>query len=140
MDILDSNKHLKDIPFGIPDGYFDSLEENVMSRAVSARTSGRRAEIRHIVMRVSAAAAVAAAIVLGSISVPKHIRSEKDKEQMENDSFFYTELMPVSGTADVLYGSDNSYIADTDLSDEDIIDYLIYSGIPVELLNESDYE
>ena len=137
MDILYSNKHLKDIPFGIPDGYFDSLEENVMSRAVYARTSGRRAEIRHIVMR---AAAVAAAIVLGSISVPRHIRSEKDKEQMENDSFFYTELMPVSGTADVLYGSDNSYIADTDLSDEDIIDYLIYSGIPVELLNESDYE
>ena len=137
MDILDSNKHLKDIPFGIPDGYFDSLEENVMSPAVSARTSGRRAEIRHIVMR---AAAVAAAIVLGSISVPRHIRSEKDKEQMENDCFFYTELMPVSGTADVLYGSDNSYIADTDLSDEDIIDYLIYSGIPVELLNESDYE
>ena len=49
--------------------------------------------------------------------------------------------MPATGTADILYDSDSyEYVADTGLSDEDIIDYLIYSGTPVELLNESDYE
>ena len=42
---------------------------------------------------------------------------------------------------DILYDADSyGYIADTGPSEEDIIDYLIYTGTPVELLNESDYE
>ena len=79
------------------------------------------------------------AVVMGGVSLSGNISDSRAEERMINESFFYTEMMPAD--TDILYDSDSYvYIADTGPSEEDIIDYLIYSGTPVELLNESDYE
>ena len=143
MNILESEKRLKKMPFDVPDGYFTDLQQKVMKSAGSTAASHVPGGARHypgITMRLTTAAAMLAAVVTGGLAViGQHRDSDMEKERMIDASFFYTELMPAD--ADLLYDTDSyGYIADSDLSDEDIIDYLIYSGTPVELLNESDYE
>lgn len=128
------------MPFNVPDGYFEGMKHQVMDNIGSMapdRIPAGRKPIRYIILQTATAAAMLAAAVTGSISfISSHIDRKK---QMLDDTFFYTELMP--NDTDVLYDADSyGYVADSDISDEDIIDYLIYSGIPVEQLNESDYE
>lgn len=142
MDILESEKKLKEMPFSVPDGYFDNMQRQVMERigapAANPVLSARKF-ITYRILQAAAAAAMAAAVVMGGVSLSGNISDSRAEERMINESFFYTEMMPAD--TDILYDSDSYvYIADTGPSEEDIIDYLIYSGTPVELLNESDYE
>ncbi len=134
MDILESKKELKKMPFSVPDGYFDEMQRQVMAGiGTAARTPAKERTVSHILLRLTTAAAMLAAVVTGTLSITRDRHLQK--EQMLNDTFFYTELMP--NDMDILYEeSSYGYVADSDLSDEDIIDYLIYSGIPVEQLNE----
>ena len=143
MDILQSEKKLKEMPFKIPEGYFSSLEDRMarMASENAVRNATVRRPLYFRIVQAAAAAAMLSAVVLGSITLARDASDARMARQMADDSFFYLELMPATGTADILYDSDSyGYVADTGLSDEDIIDYLIYSGTPVELLNESDYE
>lgn len=142
MDILESEKKLKEMPFSVPDGYFDNMQRQVMKRigapAANPVLSARKS-ITYRILQAAAAAAMAAAVVMGGVSLSGNISDSRAEERMINESFFYTEMMPAD--TDILYDSDSYvYIADTGPSEEDIIEYLIYSGTPVELLNESDYE
>lgn len=142
MEIPESDKRLKQMPFNVPDGYFAKLQQQVME---SAADTGYRAGISthktlsYRLLQISTAAAMLAAVVTGSITLIQDKSDMHQDELMLDDSFFYTELMPQD--TDILYDSDSyGYIADTGLSDEDIIDFLICSGTPVELLNDFDYE
>ncbi len=143
MDVLKSEKKLREMPFSVPDGYFDGLQCRIMAKAGST-ACGHRSErgrnLPHRLLQTVTAAAMLSAVVAGSLSISSTSRERiRQEEQMLNDAFFYTELMP--NDMDILYEESNyGYVADSDLSEEDIIDYLIYSGIPVEELNESDYE
>lgn len=144
MDILKSDRKLKQMPFDIPDGYFSSFEHRMLGLAEKDKPYQKSHKWNFTAFKsvqVLAAAAAVAAAVVGGFSISEHSRTARQQEQMAQDSFFYTELMPVTG-AGIIYEDDSygSYIADTDISDEDIIDYLIYSGTPVELLNTPDYE
>ena len=112
-----------------------------MASENAVRNATVRRPLYFRIVQAAAAAAMLSAVVLGSITLARDASDARMARQMADDSFFYMELMPATGTADILYDSDSyGYVADTGLSDEDIIDYLIYSGTPVELLNESDYE
>lgn len=142
MDILESEKRLKEMPFSVPDGYFDKLQRQVMERidtsaADPVPSTGRSVTYR--ILQITVAASITAAVIMGGFSLAGNISDARQEERMLDESFFYTELMP--SDTDILYDADSyGYIADTGPSEEDIIDYLIYTGTPVELLNESDYE
>lgn len=124
------------MPFKVPDGYFDRVQLRAMNTA-RGKDTGQRSGLSRRLLRITTAAAMLAAAVTGGLSITRN--RTLYEEQMLDEAFFYAELMP--NDTGILYGEDSyGYIADSDISDEDIIDYLIYSGIPVEQLNESDYE
>lgn len=140
MDILESEKRLKKMPYSTPEGYFAELQHKVLSSARQQSFSIPERRPAWKPLRYFTAAAMLAAVVTGGIAIADNILQTRQQEEMIDESFFYTELLPATGV-DILYETDNDgYIAGTDLSDEDIIDYLIYTGTPVELLNESDYD
>ena len=129
------------MPFSVPDGYFDKLQRQVMERidtsaADPVPSTGRSVTYR--ILQITVAASITAAVIMGGFSLAGNISDARQEERMLDESFFYTELMP--SDTDILYDASYGYIADTGPSEEDIIDYLIYTGTPVELLNESDYE
>ena len=110
MDILESEKKLKEMPFSVPDGYFDNMQRQVMERigapAANPVLSARKS-ITYRILQAAAAAAMAAAVVMGGVSLSGNISDSRAEERMINESFFYTEMMPAD--TDILYDSD-SYV------------------------------
>lgn len=134
--MLNSRKELKEMPFSVPDGYFDRL-----SGRISAGTAHEEGS-RSLWSRIAPYAAMAAMFVLIALAGQAVIRQQERNisNEAEEDSFFYTQIMPVSGLEEIYATGDNGYIADSELSDEDIIEYLIYSGLPVESINAISHE
>lgn len=129
MDILESDKTLKTTPFKVPDSYFESLGDRTFHKATHKETklSGLSPYL--------ALAAMFTAIVVTGRFVLEH--TSVRKSWTEEDSFFYSELIPVTDP-DAIY---HSYAWQEDgVSEDDIIEYLIYSGITIENIENPDYE
>ena len=130
-DILKSAPELKNLPYSIPDGYFDRLKAEVM-----ADVREREERQRPFIARLAPYAAVAAAFVFlvtaGTFLLERTTRAT----QSEMDEFyFYSNMIPVTDpyaveTIKVDYENDI-------LEDEDIIEYLIYSGVTAEVIELS---
>ena len=130
-DILKSAPELKNLPYSIPDGYFDRLKAEAMN---NVRESEERQ--RPFIARLAPYAAVAAAFVFlvtaGTFLLERTTRAT----QSEMDEFyFYSNMIPVTDpyaveTIKVDYENDI-------LEDEDIIEYLIYSGVTAEVIELS---
>ena len=130
-DILKSAPELKNLPYSIPDGYFDRLKAEAVN---NVRESEERQ--RPFIARLAPYAAVAAAFVFlvtaGTFLLERTTRAT----QSEMDEFyFYSNMIPVTDpyaveTIKVDYENDN-------LEDEDIIEYLIYSGVTAEVIELS---
>ena len=130
-DILKSAPELKKLPYSIPDGYFDRLKAEAVN---NVRESEERQ--RPFIARLAPYAAVAAAFVFlvtaGTFLLERTTRAT----QSEMDEFyFYSNMIPVTDpyaveTIKVDYENDI-------LEDEDIIEYLIYSGVTAEVIELS---
>ena len=130
-DILKSAPELKNLPYSIPDGYFDRLKAKAVN---NVRESEERQ--RPFIARLAPYAAVAAAFVFlvtaGTFLLERTTRAT----QSEMDEFyFYSNMIPVTDpyaveTIKVDYENDI-------LEDEDIIEYLIYSGVTAEVIELS---
>lgn len=107
MDILKDNTKLKDNPFVVPDGYFETMRERALRVPEIQETRSRK--IRRILVPVFSVAASIALVFFGMLLFDgRRTASEHD-----------------------LY-SDN---AATALSNDEIIEYLIYTGASVEDIN-----
>ena len=130
-DILKSAPELKNLPYSIPDGYFDRLKAEVMAD-VREREERQRPFIARLAPYVAVAAAFAFLVTAGTFILEKTTRST----QSEMDEFyFYSNMIPVTDpyaveTIQVDYEEDI-------LEDEDIIEYLIYSGVTAEVIELS---
>lgn len=133
--MLNSRKELREMPFSVPDGYFDRLNGKICADAAHAEGS------TPIWNRVAPYAAMAAMFVLIALAGQAviHQQERNISNEAEEDSFFYTQIMPVSGLEEI-YETGDGYIAESGLSDEDIVEYLIYSGLPVESINAISHE
>ena len=118
-DILKENLNLKDMPFSVPEGYFESFKKEV-------RIHQTPSIWKRFAPYTSVAAAFLLIVSVGTLILEKTL-SENDITQ-EDYILFSDNMMNT-----IAYEMDSEYkLADAEINDDDIINYLIYSGISAE--------
>lgn len=124
-DILAEQKGLKNNPYVVPEGYFDTFKS-------AARTYPQSKQMtlwNRMTPYVSLAAVFAFLMITGSFFLQKFTRT---------DDFTHEDFLVFSNDAlNTEYYDDITPIADAEIADEDIIEYLIYSGISAEQIEIS---
>ena len=115
-DILKENTQLKQMPFGTPDGYFMSLKNKMRNIPQEQKNN----KIGVIWTRISTAAAIAILVAAGAMLLS---HPSSDNEFTEEDYLVFSEDI----STDVIYSASTLYAYTEDMSDEDIIEYLIDS-------------
>lgn len=126
MDIFPNSPELKKMPFSVPEGYFDSLREDLKKpRTIKVSVWGR----------LSPYVAVAAVFIF-MVSAGTFLleRTTPEQEMTQEDYFLFSDNMMISTIYEM---EEEEQIADADIADEDIIEYLIYSGITAEEIENS---
>jgi len=121
FDIPDS---LRQMPYSVPEGYFDNLSETVLRRIPSRKPA---------VLRFAPYAAVAAAAVLAALLF---FRPSTLAEELADDSYAYADIIPQTDPDAIWY----SQASEDGLSDDDIINYLLFTGVDAETLEVTFYE
>ena len=120
-DILKDCLQLKQMPFAVPEGYFETF------KAEASKPMVRKLDFRTRIAPYAAMAAVfifmvTAGTFLLEKSVPEYQMTEEDYV-MFSDNIMST----------IAYEMEYGYqLAEAEISEEDIIDYLIYTGVSAE--------
>ena len=117
QDILTTQKMLKENPFAVPEGYFDSFRSDA---AVRIRTKSSTGWSRKIAPYIAVAASLV--ILLGIVSTLFQSIPESFSEE---DYILFSDNMI---RIDLEEDSVTEQFAEAELYDEDIIEYLIYIG------------
>lgn len=118
-DILKDNLKLKDMPFGVPEGYFEAFKQGVSIQQAPSFW-------KRFAPYASVAAAFLLIVSVGTLILEKTASS--DGMTQEDYILFSDNMMNT-----ISYEMDEEYqIAEAEINDEDIINYLIYTGISVE--------
>lgn len=130
-DILESEE-LRREPFSVPDGYFDNFRKNMKPwesgkpySSADGNNVVKTGPLRRIMPYVALAAMFAAIAFFGQ-AVLKNIGTDTDSEYGE---LIFADLIPLT-EPDLIYHADES--EDAGISGQDVVDYLIYSGISIE--------
>ena len=121
-DILKQDGNLKEMPFSLPEGYMESLRKEL--KTIPQRNTKKISIFNRILPYVSLAAAFAMIVTIGGFILEKTTEQDLSYE----DYIVFSDDM----TNTLLYDTDELY-ADA-LSDDDIIEYLIYTGVEIEEL------
>ena len=123
-DILNS-LNLKKMPFDTPDGYFERFKAGMKKEATPR--SG-------IWNRFAPYAGLAAAfLTIFAIGTAILERSVEDTEMIQDDYLVLYDNMPVTTIYEI---GEEAQLADAGMNEEDIINYLIYSVITAEELEQ----
>lgn len=117
QDILATQKVLKENPFVVPEGYFDSFRSDAAGRI---RTNSSTGWSRKIAPYIAVAASLA--ILLGIVSTLFQSIPESFSE--EDYILFSDNMIRIDFEEDTA----TEQFAEAELYDEDIIEYLIYIG------------
>lgn len=121
-DILKQDGNLKEMPFSLPEGYMESLRKEL--KTIPQRNTKKISIFNRIIPYISLAAAFAMIVTIGGFILEKTTQQDLSYE----DYIVFSDDM----TNTLLYDTDELY-ADA-LSDDDIIEYLIYTGVEIEEL------
>lgn len=117
QDILTTQKELKERPFSVPDGYFETFR----AEAVRNSTITIASPLRRLVPYMALAASFALLLGVG-FSLNGNLKTTD--EFSTEDYILFSDSM-----IHTIYDDDATYqYADAELMDEDIIEYLIYTG------------
>lgn len=119
-DILADNPKLKDQVYSVPDGYFSEFKAGMMPYASVEPSLARR-----LVPYLSMAAVFIFLVTAGTFFLQQTTPAD---EFTQEDFILYSSN--ISGIG--LYEEEPDQLADAGIADEDIIEYLIYSGISAE--------
>lgn len=123
-DILNS-LNLQKMPYDTPEGYFEDFK-NKAKAGVAPKTG--------IWGRMAPYAGMAAAFLF-IFMIGKTVTEGTDgnMEITQEDYLVFTKEMPI----DIIYGIESEYqVADAAINEEDVISYLIYSGISAEEIEQ----
>jgi hypothetical protein len=121
-DILKKDGNLKEMPFLLPEGYMESLRNEL--KTIPQRDTKKIPIFKRIIPYMSLAAAFAMIVTIGGFILEKTTQQDFSHE----DYIVFSEDM----TNTIFYDTEELY-ADA-LSDDDIIEYLIYTGVEIEEL------
>lgn len=120
-DILSEKPYLKEMPYSVPEGYFEAFKANAAPyQAKSISLAGR------LVPYISMAAMFIFLLTVGTLFLQK--TSSPEMMTQEDYLVFSGDMMNTVGY-EMEYGDQ---IADAEIANEDIINYLIYSGVTLE--------
>lgn len=125
-DILKTAPALKEMPFSTPEGYFESLKAGLKKQ---------RARTVSLWTRLSPYATVAAVFIF-LVSAGTFIleRTAPDPGMTQEDYYVFSDHLMISTIYEM---TDETPLAEAGIEDEDIIEYLIYSGISAEEIERS---
>lgn len=121
-DILKDCQELKNMPFSVPEGYFETAKDSLRKPVVRAPGFLRRA-----VPYFAMAATFAIMVSVGTHFLEK--TTYENFEMTEEDYILFSANMMNSISYEMEYGSQ---LAEAELSEEDLINYLIYIGVTPE--------
>lgn len=119
-DILADNPKLKEQVYSVPDGYFSEFKAGMTPYAYVEPSLARR-----LVPYLSMAAVFIFLVTAGTFFLQQTTPAD---EFTQEDFILYSSN--ISGIG--LYEEEPDQLADAGIADEDIIEYLIYSGISAE--------
>lgn len=125
-DILKDCRELKENPFTVPEGYFESF-----------KAEARKPMVRKVnfMDRIAPYAAVAAMFVfLVTVGTLFLDNTTTEYEMTEEDYILFSDNMMNSLAYEMGYMSQT---AEAEISEEDIINYLIYTGVTAEQIELS---
>ena len=133
-DILKSAKELKKSPFTVPEGYFDTLKAEARKCTEPQYT--------HVSLRSRLAPYVAIAamflfiLVLGKVFIQTNPKSNQSDTEIAISANEYEDYLVFNdlGSDIPMYYIEEGYTADNMLYDDEIIEYLIYSGVSEEYI------
>lgn len=118
-DILAEETRLKEMPFDVPEGYFDTFKaQAIPSGKTDISLTGR------LMPYVAMAATFVFLVTAGTF----FLQRSTPAEEFTHEDF----LVFSSEISNSAYYESMDQIADAGLAEEDIIEYLIYSGISAE--------
>ncbi len=117
-DILAGRPELKKMPYNLPEGYFESFKSQM-------KPPGSRKSRRKTALLISAAASAAVLLAAGILLSP---RPSPDDEFTYEDFLVFSNSM----TAGEYLEYTAEQYAEAEIANDDIIDYLIYSGVTAE--------
>ena len=127
QDILTTQKVLKESPFTVPAGYFESFKAETVKKASIPVASPWRRSIPYM------AVAASLAFLLSVGSFIQNSISSKNRITDEDYILFSNSFI---STAE--YDGEEAYhFAEAEIMDEDIIEYLIYLGVSPEAIELS---
>ena len=134
-DILNSTDELKKMPFTTPQGYFEGINDSVASRIRASSGAAVQGEYssRPVIARLTPYLAMAAmfAMIVCAGSLFLRVLSPEDAQEAEFADMSYLDIIPVTDPDMIYYAGNYDPVA---ISDEDITEYLIYSGVNIESL------
>lgn len=119
-DILNS-LNLKNMPYSVPEGYFEKFRSEVRKEARPRRSIWNR-----FAPYAGLAASFAAIFAIGTTVLE---RTTDEFELSQEDYMLFADGASLSAIYDM---ADESQFAEASINEEDIIEYLIYSGITAE--------
>lgn len=120
-DILKDSLELKQMPFTVPEGYFKVFKE------ANARPVARKVSLWNRIAPYAAMAAVFVSLVTTGTFLLE--RSMPQYDMTEEDYVLFSDNMMNTIAYEMEYGSQ---LAEAEVSSEDIINYLIYTGVSAE--------
>lgn len=126
-DILATRSELRKQPYGVPEGYFDSFKAEMSGKLPQAAAGPWKKSMPY----VAAAASLALLVSAGTIALGKF--QSEDILSQEDYILFSDNLISID-----IYEEPSTYqTADAELLDEEIIEYLIYTGVSPEIIELS---
>ena len=123
-DILADNPKLKEQVYSVPDGYFSGFKAGMTPYASVEPSLARR-----LVPYLSMAAVFIFLVTAGTFFLQQ--TTPVDEFTQEDFILFSDNL------TNTIYYDTTEHIADAEIADEEIIEYLIYSGISAEEIENS---
>ena len=126
-DILNNcSAELREMPYSVPVGYFDTLKDDLQRRSNPVCTERKR--MNRFVPYASVAAALAILVSAGTF----FLKSTSEAEGMTYEDYLvHSEIL-----TDEDFHKDID-IVENEINEEDIIEYLIYTGVTAELIEQS---
>lgn len=131
---MDKNKHM----YSVPEGYFGDLQERLMripsAQPVQETVSAPRAASGKLLKfrpYLALAASFVAAFIIGNAI----LRSTAPKSAEDYTYEQYIAMTSPASIYDMAYGEDSGYDNQDDVTNEDIVNYLIASDCSTEGLN-----
>ena len=125
-DILDD---LNRNPYSVPDGYFERLKGRLNEIAVSSVDTVPRSLWQRIRPYAALAACFAASFLIGNAILRKTAPKASSLDQFYKE-LLYSDLIPVTQPYAIFEMEDE----EMETSDEDIVNYLIETGVSAELI------